>query len=368
MTDQVTVVGGGLFGCWAALVLARKGKSVTVVEQDETLLGRASWVNQARLHTGLHYPRSLLTAREALSSYRRFRDEFPEAVHDFAQVYAIARHGSKTSAAGFESFIERLGLRADPVAVDTWFSPTMVEAAWAVEEPTFDTVQLRANLLARIRAEPRITVRSGVGVTSATATGAGVRVGLRDGTVVDADELVIATYAGINGLRDELGLDRLPLLHELTEVVLGTVDERLTGRGFTMMDGPFWSLMPFGDTGKVSLTSVGLTPVVRSGAVPTFSCQQMRQGCDPLTPADCNLCPVRPVSLAEHQQQQMSLFLKDSGSFKATGSIWTIKTVLQIAEVDDARPTVVRRETDLPVWTVFSGKVSTVFDLEEALT
>jgi len=367
MARRTVVVGGGLFGCWAALVLASRGHTVVVVEQDHQLLNRASLVNQARLHTGLHYPRSLLTASEALSSYQRFRSEFPAAVHDFTQMYAIARHGSKTSAAGFERFIDRLGLDAQPVDASRWFRSSMVESAWIVEEPSFDAGIIRDELSARLRAEPRIDVVTGVPVASASANASGVSVSLADGREIRADEMVIATYAALNPVRQALGLEPLTLQHELTEVVLGTVSGPLQGRGFTIMDGPFWSMMPFGKTGEVTLTSVGLTPVLRADSAPEFPCQLRREDCTPLTLAECSTCPERPRSLAGHQVQQMRLFLTEADHFEPVRSIWTVKTILRIAEVDDARPTVVRREPDLPVWTVFSGKVSTVFDLEEAL-
>ena len=44
------------------------------------------------------------------------------------------------------------------------------------------------------------------------------------------------------------------------EIILCTVDERLKNTGITVMDGPFFSLMPFGQTGLHSLTSVTFTP------------------------------------------------------------------------------------------------------------
>lgn len=365
---RTVVVGGGLFGTWAALVLAQRGHTVVLVEQDDQLLGRASYVNQARLHTGLHYPRSLLTASEALGSYRRFRDEFPDAVHDFTQIYAIARHGSKTSAEGFSRFVDRLGVRADRTDVSRWFRPSTIEEAWIVEEPSFDASVMRRDLTRRVHDEARIELRLGVTVQSAKVSGAAVVVVLADGSVIEGDQLVIATYAGINGLREGLGLEPLPLQHELTEVVLGEVTGSLVGRGFTIMDGPFWSMMPFGKSGQVSLTSVGLTPVDRAGALPKFACQHRRPDCVPAQLRDCGTCPVRPASLASHQVQQMSMFLRDADEFTPTGSLLTVKSVLRIAEVDDARPTVIRREEEVPVWTIFSGKVSTVFELEEALS
>lgn len=367
MASTMLVVGGGLFGCWAAVLMAGRGDRVILVEQDTNLLTRASWVNQARLHTGLHYPRSLVTAREALASYQRFRAEFPAAVRDFDQVYAIARYGSKTSASGFAAFIERLGMPVRQVEVSDWFRPSLVEAAWAVEEPSFDAAILRDELATRLAAHDRIEVRTGVPVTGARASTAGISLVLGDGTTLQGDGLVIATYAGINPLREHLGLEPLPLAHELTEVILGRVDDRLRGRGFTLMDGPFWSIMPFGTSDLVTLTCVGLTPVDRAtGHLPEFACQARRADCTPLALAECTDCRACPPSLVTHQMQQMRMFFAHADAFRPERSIWTVKTILRSAEVDDARPTVIRREPEVPVWTVFSGKVSTVFDLEEA--
>jgi hypothetical protein len=141
----------------------------------------------------------------------------------------------------------------------------------------------------------------------------------------------------------------------------------MTGIGFTVMDGPFWSLMPFGNSGSVSLTSVGITPLRKNRSLPIFHCQSLRSDCTHLSLSDCNTCHVRPSSGLAHQVQQMKLFLKNQDFFTPTKSLMTIKSILNTTEVDDARPTLIQKELDSNTWTVFSGKVSTLFDLEGAL-
>jgi hypothetical protein len=184
---------------------------------------------------------------------------------------------------------------------------------------------------------------------------------------IETDGLVIATYAGINSIRESLGLPRLPLSFELAEIVLGSVSPEMSGIGFTVMDGPFWSMMPYGNSGSVSLTSVGITPLRKSRSLPIFDCQSLRTGCTPLSLSDCNTCHVRPSSGLAHQIQQMKLFLKNQDFFTPTKSLMTVKSTLNTTEVDDARPTLIQKESDSKTWTVFSGKVSTLFDLEGAL-
>jgi hypothetical protein len=59
--------------------------------------------------------------------------------------------------------------------------------------------------------------------------------------------------------------------------------------------------------------------------------------------------------------------MKNQNFFTPTKSLLTVKSTLNTTEVDDARPTLIQKEPDSKTWTIFSGKVSTLFDLERAL-
>ena len=60
------IIGGGFYGCCLALYLRSISDRVLVVEAADRLMTRASRVNQARIHTGFHYPRSALTAVKSM--------------------------------------------------------------------------------------------------------------------------------------------------------------------------------------------------------------------------------------------------------------------------------------------------------------
>ena len=66
-SKNVAIAGGGFFGLYLAEQLALKGCKVTVYEKSQELMSRASYVNQARVHNGYHYPRSILTAYALVS-------------------------------------------------------------------------------------------------------------------------------------------------------------------------------------------------------------------------------------------------------------------------------------------------------------
>jgi hypothetical protein len=361
------VIGGGIFGSYAALTLAKRGYSVCLVEQDSELLSRASLINQARLHTGLHYPRSLNTAQESLSYYGKFRHRFPSAVRDFDQIYAISRYSSKTSGEEFLEFISRLKMQVREIPQTTFFHESTVSHAFHVEEPTFDTKELCKIFKLEIAASLNITVRLNSRVIGGSIGNSVSTTHLDNGHVISAEGIVVSAYAGINGIREMLGLEKLALSYEITDIHLGSVSFPFRNIGFTVMDGPFWSMMPFGNTNLSSLTSVGLTPLERSHGLPVFSCQAKRDGCGPTSLAECNKCEFKPVSNFEHIQQQMSLHLKDNIEFKHANRLTTVKAVLTTSAVDDSRPTLIQKEKNLNVWTIFSGKITTIFDIEEGL-
>ena len=361
------VIGSGLFGCYAAIVLAERGHTVALLDSNPGILSRASYVNQARLHTGLHYPRSLLTAMEALKSYRRFRTRFPSCIYEFEQIYGVATRNSKTSGVDFESFIKRLGIEAELVDPERWFFPGTISRAFRVEEPSFDVATLRNLLQDEISSRAEITYFPKTTVLDGSLVAGELQLLTSGDQRISAEHAVIATYAETNSVRAKLGLEALPISYELAEILLGTVSRNLNGRGFTVMDGPFWSLMPFGKTGHVSLTSVGHTPLQANPTEPRFSCQDARRDCLPEHLQDCNSCKVRPPSARVHHVQQMSMFLKCAEEFVPETSLLTVKAILRTTAVDDSRPTLVVHDKSLPVTTVFSGKVSTLLDLEAGL-
>ena len=78
---QALVIGGGFYGCEVALELERLGLApIYLVEREPDLFARASYVNQARVHNGYHYPRSLVTAERSQRNFSRFCRDYGEAV------------------------------------------------------------------------------------------------------------------------------------------------------------------------------------------------------------------------------------------------------------------------------------------------
>ncbi|WBB71753.1 FAD-dependent oxidoreductase [Micromonospora sp. WMMD1128] len=367
---DAVVFGAGVFGLWAARRLLLQGLSVAVVDVDRRPLVRASLVNQARGHNGYHYPRSVYTALRSAGYYERFLRDFPTAVnHHFRSLYAVAAEGSFVDAAHFEKFCATVGVPAKRIDPGEFFLDGSVEAAYETDEFSFDAPALRTALLGRLEAyADRLRWFLGDTVAEAGSDGAEWQVTLRSGTRITTGRVVNATYAGTNALLAAFGLTPVPLKYELCEMVLLDAPAH-RDVAITVMDGPFFSLMPFGLSPWHSLYAVAYSPRLTSAdGVPTFACQSRVPGCLPTALANCGTCPARPVSSYPYMQALTRRFLPTADGLRHMESMFAVRAVLRAAEVDDSRPTLIRVERERPSFvTLFGGKVNTIYDLDDAL-
>ncbi|MFN8041396.1 MAG: FAD-dependent oxidoreductase [Acidimicrobiales bacterium] len=367
MEVEQVILGAGLFGLFGADLASRRGWSVALVDPEPTPMTRASFANQARIHLGYHYPRSVGTALQSIAYRDRFVEEFAGCVNNrFSKVYAIARFGSMTSAEGFERFCRNVEIPAVQVDPLRWFRSGSIEAAFLCDEASFDSRRLRREMLGRLDRRPHVHWRLGTRVQEVDVDGGLYELTLTDGSTLRTPRVLNATYAAMNGVLAQFGVEPLAVHHELCELALGKASPELSEVGITVMDGAFFSVMPFGQSGLHSLSAVDYTPHHRSTEpFPSFPCQERSDTCRHDALDNCGTCPVRPPSLVDEMWQLAGRFLRPELSFEATSSILAVRPVLQLSNVDDSRPTLVqvhRRDPDLV--SVLSGKINTIYDLE----
>jgi glycine/D-amino acid oxidase-like deaminating enzyme len=364
------VVGAGLFGLYGAYPLARRGLRVALLDADDAPMMRASQVNQARVHNGYHYPRSLTTALSSAKYYDRFTRDYAECINDrFDKIYAIARAQSYISPEGFERFCARAGIRCDAVDPAPWFAPGTVTATYRTDEYSFDAPRLRRALCAKLAEQPAVSWYQPARIGSVERDADGFTIRLLDGRELRAAGVLNASYAGTNQVLRMLGEEPLPLKYELCEIILTTVGESLAGVGLTVMDGEYFSLMPYGRSGHHSLTAVGYTPHRTSRDVtPRFVCQERNHNCNDDALDNCSFCPQAPSTAWSYTSELARRYLGWDHEIRYAESLFSVKTVLSRAEIDDARPTLVVQHSTKPwVMSVLSGKIATIYDLEDFL-
>ena len=377
MTDKI-IIGAGLYGLYAALFCAKKGQSVLVLEQDAAAFSRATYVNQARVHMGYHYPRSMATAMKSAGYFRRFNEDFDFAIHSkFDQIYATSRCFSWTDAKEFKRFCKNAGIPCRDIPVEQYFKDGACDGAFLTEEYTYDAFILRDYFLEELAKYPAVEIRYGQDIRRIVKESDRFSLYVSDAKApekvyrLESDFVLNATYASVNQVLKRVeGIDpeMFGLKYELCEIILVDAGEKLSDIGFTVMDGPFFSIMPFGKTGVHSLTSVCFTPHKTCyGTVPEFPCTD-GGFCSKEKLGNCNLCPNKPVSAWEYMSALAHKYMRDEYAFTYRDSLFSMKPILKASEIDDSRPTVIKCASTNPTFiSVLSGKINTIYDMDEFL-
>lgn len=359
------VIGGGFYGAVLAVYLAkaRKLRRVILLEREPALLTRASFNNQARVHNGYHYPRSFTTAYRSRVNLPRFVQDWGDAVkRDFVKLYAIARRNSKVTARQFRRFCDGIGASIEPAeaGLKRLFEPRLIEDVFAVEEFAFDASRLAAwaqrelglagvevHYLAQATGVSRLPGQTGLAVAIRSRSGALSSLTCR--------YVFNCTYSGLNQLAGDFPGTSSGLKHELTELALMQVPAVLDNLGVTVMDGPFFSLMPFPARGLHSLSHVRFTP---------HAAWQDERGADP----NVRLAGYDRASRVERMIRDAARFLPIVREARHVESLFEVKTVLVKNEADDGRPILFERHADLPgCYSILGGKIDNIYDMIEKL-
>jgi glycine/D-amino acid oxidase-like deaminating enzyme len=356
---DAVVIGGGFYGCVVATHLAAHLDRVLVVEREPELLQRASYVNQARLHTGYHYPRSFRTAASSLKNRAIFEELYEECVdRSFRALYAIGRRGSKVSRSYFERFCRTLDLplRPAPQALARLFSTKLIDGVYECEEYAFDAAILRRLLKERLDAAG-VEVRCSTEVTELSpAAESGALVSWAGQEPVEASWVFSCTYARLNAIGGLALSDPPRLKHQVTEVCLVEVPEPLQHVGVTVMDGAFFSAMPFPARGAHSLTHVRYTP--------HFTWVEEPGGTDPYRVLESHAKESHYPWMVRDARRYVPC-LADT---RYIDTLFEIKTVLVDTAVDDARPIVFHRDPSNPrVISILGGKLDNIFDVLDVI-
>jgi glycine/D-amino acid oxidase-like deaminating enzyme len=361
MYDAI-VIGGGFYGTAIASYLLRKRglRRVVVLEREAGLMKRASFNNQARIHNGYHYPRSFTTAFRSRVNLPRFVRDYPDALTgDFVALYAIARRNSKVTAGQFRRFCRAIGARLEPASrqLRSLFEPRLIEEVFLAEEYVFDAARL-AHGATRELDEAGAELRLNTTVTGIYARGGSLslRCEAAAGRVELSAPLVFnCTYSGLNRLDGKFPGTRAKLKHEITEIALMRVPTVLQGLAVTVMDGPFFSLMPFPARSLHALSHVRYTPHQNWEDSPAVDPYRRLEQYDPVTRVD-------------RMQRDAARYLPAIGDARYVESLFEVKTILVRSETDDGRPILFERHPGLPgCFSILGGKIDNVYDVLERL-
>jgi len=228
MGKKIKIIGAGLFGCIIGYELQRAGHDITIIEQDNDIMQRASKANHNRLHLGYHYPRSTETAKQSLDGLISFFTNYKKAIiSHFPNYYMIAKDNSHVSAEEYIKFCNEVKIDyTKDMPHKSLVNPELIDLSINTDETVFDYDILKSlvkNLIKNINIEFNTKF---------------------DGNIEDCDYLINTTYANINKINKLLGVPEIKL--KLQDVAIPYFKMNSKPFGLTIMDGPFCSVMPKG--------------------------------------------------------------------------------------------------------------------------
>jgi len=356
-TFDAIIIGGGFYGLRIALFLREElgVQDILIIEKESGMMRRASYNNQARIHNGYHYPRSILTSLRSRVNFPVFVAEYPMAVvNNFDKYYAVSKKLSKVNARQFKLFCQKIGAEAEPATADiqALFNPYLTDGVFKVKEYALDAWKLRDHLLGRVQA-------LGIGhhideeVQRVSADEAGLLV-TTDKAQYHAERVINCGYSQINKLNRASGLPLVPYKHELTEMCLIKLPKGMEDFSITLMDGPFFSIMPFPTRGLHTLSHVRYTPHT------AWPDDVATSHTDPHAYLKARSLKTRFPQM----RADVVRYIPKLAAMEHVDSLWEVKTVLVQSEDSDSRPILFKPHLGLQNYTcIMGGKLDNIYDV-----
>jgi glycine/D-amino acid oxidase-like deaminating enzyme len=321
---RVAVVGGGLFGCTAAIYAARSGHDVHLFEAKPELMCGATAGTYSRLHRGYHYPRSAATGRESRRAEKSFRAEYGAAVIDGGdQIYVVPSRRSHVTVDQFRDFLDDESL------------PFSEEGGvFQVTEPRVHLAVLQQMVRQKVQA-------------------AGIHVHLSHTCIPDGfDRIIVATYANLNQVLGGFGIPPQEYKFQVVERPVVQLPTAFHNTSIVVIDGPFGCIDPLDETEFHVLGHVTRTIHWEVTGTKAFIPEPL----EPLI--DAGLIKSPPTTNVWEVVHHLARYVPGVGDAVYQGSSFVVRAVLAHQEATDRRPTLVTRHNE-QVISVFSGKLGT---------
>jgi hypothetical protein len=263
-------------------------------------------------------------------------------------IYAIARSTSKITSSQFIKFCKQIDAPLKPLTDDLKkiFNTQLIEDAFLVDEIVFNAAKIR-NILQDKLHKAKITVLYETKAERIISDNDSLYLTTEDNKTLQAEKIINCSYAKINTILASSELSLLPLKHEYAEMPLVKMPERLRKVGLTIMDGPFFSLMPFPDRKAHSFHHVRYTP--------HFTWFQDLHNEQILKKATSHYL---------YMQNDAVRYIPALRDLRYITSLYQVKTVLQQNEVNDGRPILYRKDYGFKNFDiVMGGKIDNIYDV-----
>ena len=244
---RVSIIGGGIFGVTIFLFLRQKKIDCYLYEKKNLLLSGATTRNLNRVHLGYHYPRDYKTVEQSKLGYYSFLKFYSKAIFkNFKNYYAIADCG-KINSKHYEKFLRKFDLKYKKIIPKNFnFKNNYIQAIYKVREAIYswDILKKQANIMIGKDID-RIFLKSNVRNVIKQKEKFHWKICNKNHYT---DILINASYEGINSVARNIYQGK-NYEFQITNVMEAS-SKVFKSIGFTLFDGPFFSILPKGNNSK----------------------------------------------------------------------------------------------------------------------
>ena len=331
---KCAVIGGGIYGCTAAIKLRNRGFDVDLYEKEKNILMAASGINQYRVHRGYHYPRSLKTIKSCKNNEFSFIKNYQRSIlTNNKHYYSIASEESLTTPEEYLSVLDKMKLEWK--IVDTLPN---CDLTIEVNEKLYDPNILRKICLERLK-----------------GNGVNLILNKKAKKLKGYNYTIYSTYSSLNDFTDK----KSNYQFELCEKPILKLPEQYQNKSIVIMDGPFLCFDPFGNTGyhlggnvvhAIHVRNIGDKP-----EIPQSYKTYLNKGIIK-NPKYTNI---------DRFIESAKKYFPEIEKSEHLGSMYTIRTVLPHKDNTDERPTIVTKHDNNFI--LFSGKVGNCVEAAEKI-
>jgi len=333
---KIAVIGGGIFGITAAIILGKQ-HDVHLFEKNDDILKSASGSNQYRVHRGYHYPRSPETVLGIIKSENSFKEVFSKAiVNDYEHYYCISNNNSLTSAEKFINFCNEYNLEIEKTELDC-VNKNSIDLCVNVKESVYDPIKLKKISVEMLK-KNNVTIHLNSNVS--------------DKIFDEFDKVVICTYANINSLLSNFPTFQREYQFELCEKPVVKLPKSFENKSIVIMDGPFMCIDPLANTNFHLLCNV--KHEIHQTNVGKF--HKIKNEYNHLL--DNGIIKNPSHTNYEKFIESTIEFFPEIKHAEYIGSMFTIRAVPPRVDDTDERPTLVTKINE-KIISIFSGKITT---------
>ena len=325
---NIVIIGGGWYGCHLSMAFIKKGFEVNLFEKNEEIFSEASFYNQNRLHLGFHYPRSYLTRVQSKRGFKLFNSQYAELTSNLElSLYAIAKNCSLMDFETYKSIIKSSDLKFEEISNSLPFTFENLEGLINTREKIIDAHKAKNFFQNNLK---------DICTLGTEITQKDIENFIKDGhTVIDC------TWNKI--------FPNESFYYE-GAVILKYWKKSEIPFGLTIMDGEFSSIFPI-DNNFSSLSDVKLTPFFKTSSIKeAYSANQK-----------LNKMKIEEIRI-NMEKKIIEYFPEFNDYFEFVEPLFSIKTKkIKDNSADRSAYLITVKEN---LYSVFSGKIDAIFDIE----